>query len=105
MIAWLEDNPLGRILAAVCGGLALVALLLAVIWGLPPPGGPFGAENENTEPLLEIPELAVNDPIEKYVVITERPAFNESRLPVIDTGIDENLEEDPEEDVDAPSYQ
>jgi hypothetical protein len=106
MIRWLEDNPLGIVLASVCGGLLVMSLLLAVIWALPASSPSAGLESESTVPGLELPELAVSEKIDKYVVITEHPVFNNTRLPVIDPDLDDGLDEELlEEDVDAPDVQ
>ena len=104
MISWLEDNPLGIVLASVCGGLLVISLLLAVIWALPASSPSADPEGENTVPDLELPELAVSESIDKYAVITEHPVFNNTRLPVIEDDLDD-LEEEPEEEVDAPDVQ
>ena len=105
MIRWLEDNPLGIALASVCGGLLIMSLLLAVIWALPASSPSADPEGENTVPDLELPELAASETIDKYVVITEHPVFNNTRLPIIDPDLDTLDEELPEEDVDAPEMQ
>ncbi len=103
MIRWLEDNPLGIVLASVCGGLLVMSLLLTVIWALPASSPSAGPEGENIVPALELPELAVSEMIDKYVVITEHPVFNNTRLPMIDPDLDDALDDElPEEDVDAP---
>lgn len=105
MISWLEDNPLGIVLASVCGGLLVISLLLAVIWALPASSPSADPEGENTVPDLELPELAVSESIDNYAVITEHPVFNNTRLPVIEDGLDDLEEEPAEEEVDAPDVQ
>ena len=106
MIIWLEDNPIGIALASACGGLLVIALLLAVIWALPASSSSSGPDGENTESGLKLPELAVSEAIDKYAVITEHPVFNDTRLPVIELDLDDGLDEDLlEEDVDAPDVQ
>ena len=106
MINWLEDNPIGIALASACGGLLVIALLLAVIWALPASSSSSGPEGENTVSGLQLPELAASEAIDKYAVITERPVFNNTRQPVIEPDLDDDLDEDlPEEDVDAPDVQ
>ncbi len=42
VIRWLDDNPVGQALAVLAGGLAVVMLLLAVVWSLPPDCGRGG---------------------------------------------------------------
>jgi len=105
MIRWLEDNPLGIVLASVCGGLLVISLLLAVIWALPASSPSAGPEGENTVPDLELPELAVSESIDEYAVITEHPVFNNTRLPVIEDDVDDLEDELSEEEVDAPDVQ
>jgi len=106
VIRWLEDNPAGVALAAVAGVLLLISLLLGVLWSLPPsaPAGSMdGGENAQQ---LEVPKLPDNEPIERFAVITERPAFNQSRQPELPLELDEEEpEEAPGEDVDAPEVQ
>ena len=106
MIIWLEDNPIGIALASACGGLLVIALLLAVIWALPASSSSSGPDGEYTESGLQLPELAVSEAIDKYAVITEHPVFNDTRLPVIELDLDDGLDEELlEEDVDAPDVQ
>lgn len=106
MIRWLEGNAAGVALASVCGGLLLVSLLLGVLWSLPPSATGAQADDTDEIPELDVPELADNEPLAAFAVITERPVFNISRLPVIDDetdGADDELLD--EEDVDAPDVQ
>ncbi len=106
MTRWLEDNPFGIALASVCLGLLVISLLLAVIWTLPPSSQTVGTENENTAPELDLPELAASETIDKYAVITERPLFRSSRLPAIESDLDDGLgDELLAEEVDAPDVQ
>ncbi len=106
MMRWLEANPLGIVLASVCGGLLVIALLLSVIWALPASSTASGLEGESTVPGLDLPELAASEAIDKYAVITEHPVFNNTRLPVIEDNLEGGDEEDEiEEDVDAPDVQ
>ncbi len=106
MMRWLEDNPFGAVLASVCLGLLVISLLLAVIWALPASSHTASSEGGNSVPTLDLPELAASETIDKYVVITERPVFNNSRLPEIEPDLDDGLDEEIlEEDVDAPDVQ
>lgn len=104
MIGWLQENPLGIALASLCAALLLVFLLLFVVWTLPPPvaDGEPGADEALMNTAL--PELAPSEPIDRYAIVTERPVFNESRQPELDTDLaDESADEEPiEEEVDAP---
>lgn len=107
MIKWLEGNPVGITLASICGAMLLIMLLLAVVWTLPPAAPEPEALGEESIPTLEVPELEDSEPLEAYSVITERPVFNESRQPVIDSDGIAGDEDDllAEEDVDAPEVE
>lgn len=107
MIRWLEDNPVGQILAAVAGGLVALMLLLGVIRALPPDAGDAGSGTGDPDLQIEVPHLPDSPPIESFAVITDRPVFNESRQPELESGADG---EDPDalaEDVvvDAPELE
>lgn len=106
MMKWFEGNPVGMVLAAICAGMLLLSLVLAVIWSLPPSATETGSGEGVAELTLDIPEMAKSEPIEAYAVITERPVFNESRLPVIgDESADGNEDELAEQEVDAPDFE
>jgi hypothetical protein len=105
VIKWLESNPLGVTLASVCGGLAVIVLLLAVVWALPPSVPASDEDREETVLALDVPELNDSEPLETYSVITERPVFNASRQPIIEEGLAGEDEELVEEEVDAPEVE
>ena len=106
MIRWLEDNPVGRILAGIAGVLAVVALLLGVVWSLPPAGPGDGGDGAGDTRMPDVPQLVESEPIEHYAVVTERPVFNESRQPELELGLaGEGGDESPEEEVDAPEVE
>jgi hypothetical protein len=105
MISYLEDNPIGKVLLAICGGLILVSMLLVVIWMLSPSDSLSDSEDENRLAGLELPELGVSEPLEEYAVITERPVFNESRLPVLELDEGDADEELESEDMEAPEIE
>ena len=105
MIKWFEGNPIGLALSAVCGGLLLVALLLGVVWSLPPSASGTQTSGDSSELALDIPVLEDSEPLELYAVITERPLFNETRLPVLEEGLDGDEEDVEEEEVDAPDVE
>jgi len=105
MIKWLEGNPIAMVLASICAGLLLVSLALAVIWSLPPSAMETTSGEEVAEFTLDVPELPESEPIEAYAVITERPVFNESRLPVIGDESAEGDDEIAEHEVDAPDFE
>lgn len=109
MIKWLEDNPVGIALASACAGLVVISLLLGVIWSLPA-SAPGGAGNDEPPVLrADVAELGESEPLDNYAVITERPVFNETRLPVLDEALQGEGEEDQladeEIDADAPELE
>jgi len=95
----------GKVLAGIVGGLVVIALLLGVVWSLPPSAADAEGDEDSERMLLEVPQLAENAAIEQYAVITERPVFNESRLPELE--LDAGMEDAPLEDVqvDAPEVE
>lgn len=105
MIKWFEGNPLAIVLASVCGGLLLISLILAVIGSLPPSVPDAGSDGDEAGLVIDVPELKQNEPIETYAVITERPLFNENRLPVLEDDAEETDEEVVDEEVDAPEFE
>ncbi len=84
MVKWLQDNPLGLALGALCGLLLVVWLVLAILSSLPLSPAPADDAAGALDPALELPTLAENLPMDTYNVITARPLFNETRLPVLD---------------------
>jgi len=106
MIRWLEDNPVGIVLASICGGLLMMSMLLTVIWTLPASAPSTDPDDEFSLSALDLPELAAAESLQKYTEITNRPVFNESRLPVIETDEAEDAVEELEpEEVDAPDVE
>jgi len=103
MIAWLEHNPVGRVLAMIAGGLLVLAVALGMIWSLPPDAATEESD-DGEEPLrVEVPHLPESQPIESYAVVTERPVFNESRLPELESDAEEeDAEGDAAQEVEAP---
>lgn len=106
MAKWLQDNPLGLALGALCGLLLLVWLALAILSSLPLSPAPADAAAGALDPALELPTLAETPPMDAYNVITQRPLFNETRLPVADDAAD-GLEQaaGPEEDGEKPEVE
>jgi len=90
---WIQDNPLGMILASISGVFALLALGMAIVGSLPVSVEIESTEAETTsdnKASLTVREIGtLND----YQVVNERPVFNESRNPVIED-VDEELVED-----------
>jgi hypothetical protein len=110
VIRWLDNNPVGQVLAAVSGGLVAVLLLLAVIWSLPPAADQAEIDADEQDLQVEVPQLPESPPIETFAVVTDRPVFNESRQPELEVdgegeGDGENPDELAEEEVDAPELE
>lgn len=90
---WLQDNPLGMILAGASGLLVLIALVMAIVWNLPVSVETDSAGTENTTgDTTSLAARRIGD-LSDYLVINEKPVFNESRLPIIED-VDEDLDED-----------
>lgn len=107
MIGHISENPVGKVLASICGGLMVLLVLLGVAWMLPPAGSDAGDGGSGDGMESDVPQIKPGEPIESYVVITDRPVFNESRQPIIgaaEGGEDED-ELDGVEDVDAPDVE
>ena len=83
MIKWLHDNPVGWILAALCGLMLLMLLVLGLLSLVPLDTGSAGGEADDGDPALAVPQLGHSPPIDHYEVITQRPLFNENRQPVL----------------------
>lgn len=106
MIRWFEENPVGVVLVALAGLLLFVSLMLGVVWSLPPSAEPVDPASADSDLSLDVPELTESEPIDRYAVITERPVFNPSRQPeVMLDPADDALEEELEEEVDAPEVE
>jgi hypothetical protein len=105
VIRWLEGNPVGSVLAGVAGGLVVIALLLGVVWSLPPAGSTGEADDAGGGMGVDIPQLGETHPVEQYAVVTERPVFNASRQPELASDLEGEGEAVPEADVDAPEVE
>jgi len=109
VIRWLEDNPLGVALASVAGVLVAVMLVLGVLWTLPPSAETLDGVPGDENLRVDVPQLPETQPIESFAVVTDRPVFNESRLPELETeggadGEDEDALAE-EAEVDAPELE
>jgi len=80
ILKWLEDNPVGIALGALCGLLLFALLVLSVLAALPTPVAVTPGAGVDDEG-LQLPVLAENLPVASYAIITERPLFNENRQP------------------------
>jgi len=91
---WLQDNPVGRVLAAIGGVFVLFALVMAVVWTVPVAVEKAGLDTtERTGPdtVLVARKLAG---LGELQVINQRPVFNESRLPVVEEPEEPEVVED-----------
>jgi hypothetical protein len=72
---------------------------------LPPSVPDAGPDSDEAGLVIDVPELKENEPIDTYAVITERPLFNENRLPDIEDDSAGSDEEVVEEEIDAPEFE
>jgi len=91
---WLQDNPLGMILASISGVLVLLALGMAIVGSLPVSVETELAEAETTSDNSANMTAHQIGTLNDYQVVNEKPVFNESRTPVIEEGDEESTEED-----------
>jgi len=95
---WLQDNPLGMILAAISGAFVLLALGMAIVWTLPVSVDIQGAETEVTQDDKTNKSERRMGSLSDYQVVNEKPVFNESRSPdigdeeLMDDGLDGDIE-------------
>lgn len=106
VLKWLQDNPLGVALGVFCGLLLLAWLVLAILASMTPSLEPPENSAEAEDAGLDLPTLAENLPLDNYSVISERPLFNETRLPILDDVLDDgNLSAEPEEEPELPEVE
>ena len=90
---WLHDNTLGMLLVVTSGGLTLLALLMAIVWGLPEAGESAAVstvEPGSTQSTVLAHQVAA---LSEFQVINERPIFNQSRQPEVnDIEADESVD-------------
>jgi len=90
---WLQDNPLGMVLASISGFFVLLALGMAIVGSLPVSVEGELAEAESTSDNQANMTARQIGALTEYQIVNERPVFNESRTPDIGE-IDEELAED-----------
>ena len=100
---WLQDNPLGMVLAGISGLFVLLALGMAIVGTLPVSVDMADAEIE-TSPGSNANQIVREvGPLDDYRIVNEKPVFNESRVPVIDETGEEGEGDDTAIEVkDAP---
>ncbi len=100
---WLQDNPLGMVLAGIAGAIALSGLGMSIIWTLPVTAETVSRderERGNVEAVTVAHQVAA---MSEFEVINEKPVFNESRLPVLIEAEDNgDIEDDSVAIKDAP---
>jgi len=101
---WLQDNPVGMILASISGFLVLLVLVMTVVWNLPVSVEIAGTDKElATAGETNLAMRPIGD-LGEYHVIDEKPVFNESRLPDVgDTGEDLQVDDTAIAIKDAPA--
>lgn len=80
---WLQDNPLGMILAGISGVFLLLALGMAIVGSLPVSVETAGAETEAAPDNGTRTAARQIGTLNDYRIVNEKPVFNESRNPVI----------------------
>jgi len=93
-VKWLQDNPLGMALAGISAVFVLLAALMAVLWSLPVSVDKTAAATEETTGNEVMLVAHSADELNEFLVINQKPVFNESRLPVIEVVGDEEPVED-----------
>lgn len=90
---WLQDNPVGMMLASISGFFLLLVLAMTIVWNLPVSVDTAGSDKELAA--ADEADLAVRQigELGDYRVINEKPVFNESRQPDIGD-VDEDLQGD-----------
>lgn len=91
VLKWLEDNPVGIALSAVCGVLLLALIVMIFLSSRPVNTASGETAAEESDSSVELPLLPENQPIDAFSVITERPLFNESRQPIAEETGDADL--------------
>ncbi|MCW8925803.1 MAG: hypothetical protein OQJ84_06070 [Xanthomonadales bacterium] len=91
---WLQDNPFGRALVYVSGGLLLLVVIMTVVWSLPVSVDTDGIEPDENEGPAAIEVAHEIASLKDLQIINEKPLFNENRLPEIAEINDEDVVED-----------
>lgn len=106
MIRALENNTLGLVLASVGGVMLLACLGLVLLWVMPPGSDAGDGEAGDADTAASVESLQSTGPLEEYLVVSERPVFNEDRRPAPVSDIDDDPGIDiPVVDVGAPDVQ
>lgn len=102
---WLQDNPVGMVLAGTGGFFLLLILVMTIVWNLPVSVDfDEAAEAELAASGRTVASADIGE-LSEYEVINQKPVFNESRLPVIEDDGAGLLDDDADEGfavADAP---
>jgi hypothetical protein len=104
-VKWLQDNFLGMSLLVLMGIFLLTSISLVIVWALPVSTGIAAEASADTD--LNAPGIVATEigSQESYTVINDKPVFNESRLPVLEDIVDDELVDDVEIAIkDAPEF-
>ena len=91
---WLQDNPVGMVLASIAGVFLVLALVMAIVWTLPVAveiDEIEAGEKGGVDTVVAAPRVSE---MRELKVINEKPVFSESRLPVIADVTDSENDED-----------
>lgn len=106
MIRVLENNTLGQVLASIGAVLLLICLGLVVMWAIPPSAGSGADDDAEADVSSKVTTLQSARPLEEYVVISERPVFNEDRRPAPELDLASDTDDLPvDEDIGAPDVE
>ena len=72
---WLQDNPLGMVLAAVCGVFILLALVMAIVGSLPVSVETAGAEIEVSPDSKTNTTAREIGTLSDYQIVNEKPVL------------------------------
>jgi len=99
---WLQDNPLGMVLAGLSGVFVLLAAVMAVLWTLPVSVDTTEVNTEEDTGGNAVLVAHTAGDLSEFQVINEKPVFNQSRLPVIDVLDDGEVDDATVAVKDAP---
>jgi hypothetical protein len=102
---WLQDNPVGMVLAGTGGFFLLLILIMTIVWNLPVSVDfDEAAEAELAASGRAVASADMGE-LNEYEVINQKPVFNETRLPVIEEDGGSLLDDDIDDTIavaDAP---
>jgi hypothetical protein len=100
---WLQDNPIGMILAGLAGFLVLLALGMSIVWTLPVTALVSETDQQEDGTVDSVVVAHQMAAIDEFEVINQKPVFNETRQPALaDIGDNESQEDSAVEIKGAP---